>query len=103
MELETKAKGTDARQQGKVAALRRATVGPILAQELPPAGERLSIGISVAEHFALDNARFIAAVSFHETCCAIQRGKKGKGGLSAQKTTVHSLMRISFEAHLTRP
>jgi len=63
MELETKSKGTDARQQGKVPALRRATVGPILAQELSPAGERLSIGISVAEHFALDNARFIAVSS----------------------------------------
>jgi len=46
--------------QGETPTLRRATVGPILAEEFPPASELLFIGITVAEHLALDNARFIA-------------------------------------------
>ena len=45
---------------GETPTLRRATVGPILAQEFPPASELPFIGITVAEHLALDNARFIA-------------------------------------------
>ena len=50
--------------QGETPTLRRATVGPILAEEFPPASELLFIGITVAEHLALDNARFIAV--FHD-------------------------------------
>lgn len=50
-------------QQEEIPALRRATVGPILTQGFPPA-ERTFIEIIFAEHFALDNTRFIA-VSLH--------------------------------------
>jgi len=46
-------------QQEEIPALRRAIVGPILTQGFPPA-ERTFIGIIFAEHFALDNTRFMA-------------------------------------------
>jgi len=66
MKLKARSKGTETRLQEETPTLRRATVGPILAQEFPPAGERPFIGITVAEHFAFDNARFIA-VPIHES------------------------------------
>ena len=52
--------------QGETPTLRRATVGPILAEEFPPASELLFIGITVAEHLALDNARFIAVSQYSD-------------------------------------